>query len=288
MMPSIVSPVKQNVPVKCLPLRPTADANDAWTKARRWPWVMGRPGGNGAARIKRSNESIVIFDVSFQWSQLALKELIQMSWDMDTFFIGKHLLIYRLFSTFNIIDNLFSHEFRFLFIFKCFFFFYYFVLKKITEISVSFTAIDINECYILTNSHYSEHEFSKIQYYWRNIVYFSFSRQYYKIKLRKKKKTEKEKSILKLLPILQIYKIFANNKIIQYGNEWIEQVRTQKKKEIYWGKPKIPMKRRKFTTILLAARIALFFSAVFAVRVIFCFICYSKLFLVLIHFFKLV
>lgn len=57
-IPSIVSPVRQNVPVRWRPLRPTAVANDACTSARRWPWPLVRLGGSGAARIILSNESI--------------------------------------------------------------------------------------------------------------------------------------------------------------------------------------------------------------------------------------
>lgn len=34
-IPSIVSPVKQNVPVRWRPFRPTADANEACTRALR-------------------------------------------------------------------------------------------------------------------------------------------------------------------------------------------------------------------------------------------------------------
>lgn len=59
MIPSMVSPVKQKVPVMCRPLRPTAEANDAWTRARLWPCDSGKLGGNGAARINRSNESML-------------------------------------------------------------------------------------------------------------------------------------------------------------------------------------------------------------------------------------
>lgn len=63
-MPSIVSPVRQNVPVKCLPLRPTvAAAKEACTRARCWPFVVAvltlRARGSGAARIIRSKESII-------------------------------------------------------------------------------------------------------------------------------------------------------------------------------------------------------------------------------------
>lgn len=93
-IPSIVSPVKQNVPVRWRPFRPTADANEAWTRALRPAAVaattappFGAPEdeddsdeesheedaaaattalparttllGNGAARINRSNESIL-------------------------------------------------------------------------------------------------------------------------------------------------------------------------------------------------------------------------------------
>lgn len=59
MIPSMVSPVKQKVPVMCRPLRPTAEASDAWTRARRWPCDSGKLGGNGAARINRSSESML-------------------------------------------------------------------------------------------------------------------------------------------------------------------------------------------------------------------------------------
>lgn len=61
-MPSIVSPVKQNVPVKWRPFLLTAVANDACTSARRWfcPLPLGKFVGNGVARIIRSIESIVI------------------------------------------------------------------------------------------------------------------------------------------------------------------------------------------------------------------------------------
>lgn len=60
-MPSIVSPVKQNVPVRWRPFRPTAVANDACTSARREfsPLPFGKFAGNGFARIIRSIESIV-------------------------------------------------------------------------------------------------------------------------------------------------------------------------------------------------------------------------------------
>lgn len=60
-MPSIVSPVKQNVPVRWRPLRPMAVANDACTRARRWacPLPLGKLVGNGVARIIRSIESIL-------------------------------------------------------------------------------------------------------------------------------------------------------------------------------------------------------------------------------------
>lgn len=60
-MPSIVSPVKQNVPVRWRPFRPTADANDAWTRARRLPCDNGKLGGSGAVRMNRSSESIVMW-----------------------------------------------------------------------------------------------------------------------------------------------------------------------------------------------------------------------------------
>lgn len=60
-MPSIVSPVKQNVPVRWRPFRPTAVANDACTSARREfsPLPFGKFAGIGFARIIRSIESIV-------------------------------------------------------------------------------------------------------------------------------------------------------------------------------------------------------------------------------------
>lgn len=58
-IPSIVSPVRQNVPVKWRPFLPTADASEAWTRARRDPWEPGKLGGSGAARIRRSSESIL-------------------------------------------------------------------------------------------------------------------------------------------------------------------------------------------------------------------------------------
>lgn len=61
-MPSMASPVKQNVPDRWRPFRPTAVANDACTSARRWfcpSLAFGRFAGNGVARIMRSIESIV-------------------------------------------------------------------------------------------------------------------------------------------------------------------------------------------------------------------------------------
>lgn len=61
MIPSIVSPVKQKVPVRCLPLRPTVAvvAKLAWTNA-----LLGREdvlagvATGFAVLIRRSNESI--------------------------------------------------------------------------------------------------------------------------------------------------------------------------------------------------------------------------------------
>lgn len=58
-MPSIVSPVKQNVPDRWRPLRPTADASDACTNARRLPCDNGKLGGSGAVRMNRSSESML-------------------------------------------------------------------------------------------------------------------------------------------------------------------------------------------------------------------------------------
>lgn len=62
-IPSIVSPVRQNVPVRCRPLRPTAAevARLAWTSARLGRLLPpARTGGRGlAALIKRSRESII-------------------------------------------------------------------------------------------------------------------------------------------------------------------------------------------------------------------------------------
>lgn len=60
-MPSIVSPVKQNVPVRWRPFRPTAVVNDACTSARGGfcPLPFGKFAGNGFARNIRSIESIV-------------------------------------------------------------------------------------------------------------------------------------------------------------------------------------------------------------------------------------
>lgn len=58
-IPSIVSPVRQNVPVRWRPLRPTAVASEACTRARRPCPLFDRLGGNGAARINRSIESII-------------------------------------------------------------------------------------------------------------------------------------------------------------------------------------------------------------------------------------
>lgn len=60
MMPSIVSPVSENVPVRWRPLRPTAEASEACTSALRLPCESGRLGGSGAVRMNRSSESIVV------------------------------------------------------------------------------------------------------------------------------------------------------------------------------------------------------------------------------------
>lgn len=61
MMPSIVSPVKQKVPVRCLPRRPTVAvvAKLAWTKALRGREdVLAEVATGFAVLIRRSKESI--------------------------------------------------------------------------------------------------------------------------------------------------------------------------------------------------------------------------------------
>lgn len=87
MIPSMVSPVKQKVPVMCRPLRPTAEANDACTRARLWPCDSGKLGGNGAARINRSSESMLgRLDIS---NSMRLQELLMQiktaEWEIHEF-----------------------------------------------------------------------------------------------------------------------------------------------------------------------------------------------------------
>lgn len=96
-IPSIVSPVRQNVPVRWRPLRPTAVANDACTNARRWPWPLVRLGGSGAARIILSNESITsqIFCSSF----LSGKNLFSPIWFCN-FLCNNHVFLHMFHSLF--------------------------------------------------------------------------------------------------------------------------------------------------------------------------------------------
>lgn len=78
-MPSIVSPVKQNVPVKWRPFRPITEQRLACTKAFCDLVAAVRAGWCDPELISRSNESI-----SLQFSWFCLSYLLRSTWTWST------------------------------------------------------------------------------------------------------------------------------------------------------------------------------------------------------------
>lgn len=105
-MPSMVSPVRQNVPLKCLPLRPKTVDNDACTIARRWllNWDVVASAFEELvnafkrlSHIKRSKDSIVIIiiipKIKFVRCYI-LRDLVKMFIILNSTFIMLILIIY--------------------------------------------------------------------------------------------------------------------------------------------------------------------------------------------------